>query len=76
MPWGHFNPQYPKALRTVPGKAFIYEAMEKPMILGDNPANHEMFKEDSRHFFVLMGDSGLLADKILKIKASVTHTEN
>ena len=35
---GHFNGDIGKASRTIPGKAYIYRAMEKPMILGDNPA--------------------------------------
>ena len=63
---GHFNGDIGKAARTIPGKAFIYEAMGKPMILGDNPANREYFKEDGRHLFVKMGDAGALKEGILK----------
>jgi glycosyltransferase involved in cell wall biosynthesis len=62
---GHFNAQIAKASRTIPGKAYIYEAMGKPMILGENPANHELFSEDGAHFFVGMGDAAKLKDKIL-----------
>lgn len=63
---GHFNARIGKALRTIPGKAYIYEAMGKPMILGDNPANRELFAEDNtRHFFVRMGDADSLKEKIL-----------
>lgn len=61
---GHFNAEIEKASRTIPGKAYIYEAMQKEMILGENPANHEIFAEDARHHFVPMGDSTALADKI------------
>lgn len=61
---GHFNAEIDKAKRTIPGKAYIYEAMGKPMILGDNPANRELFTEDQRHFFVEMGNAGSLADRI------------
>lgn len=61
---GHFNAGIEKARRTIPGKAYIYEAMEKPMILGDNPANRELFVEDRKHFFVEMGNADSLARKI------------
>lgn len=61
---GHFNAHIGKAKRTIPGKAYIYEAMNKPMILGDNLANRELFREDDRHFYVEMGNVQALADKI------------
>ncbi len=61
---GHFHPTIDKAKRTIPGKAYIYEAMEKKMILGDNPANRELFGEDERHFFVEMGNADALAEVI------------
>lgn len=61
---GHFNAKIGKAKRTIPGKAYIYEAMNKRMILGDNDANREIFKEDDRHLFVKMGDPKALADMI------------
>ena len=63
---GHFNPDIDKANRTIPGKAYIYEAMGKPMILGDTKANHELFKEDERHCFVPRGDARKLAECIVK----------
>jgi glycosyltransferase involved in cell wall biosynthesis len=63
---GHFNASIAKASRTIPGKAYIYNAMGKPMILGENPANHELFSEDNvSNFFVGMGDANKLKDKIL-----------
>jgi glycosyltransferase involved in cell wall biosynthesis len=61
---GHFNPNIGKADRTIPGKAYIYEAMGKPMILGDTRANREIFTEDSNHIFVERGNSRALADAI------------
>lgn len=64
---GHFNARIEKASRTIPGKAFIFEAMEKPMILGDNCANREVFHEDDRHFFVEMGNAEMLKEKILAV---------
>lgn len=66
---GHFCADIDKAKRTIPGKAYIYRAMEKPMILGDGPANHELFSEDQNQiYFVKMGDSQALAEKILEIQ--------
>ena len=54
---GHFNGSIAKADRTIPGKAYIYEAMKKKMILGNSSANRELFREDAMHGFVTMGDS-------------------
>ena len=61
---GHFSAEIDKAKRTIPGKAYIYRAMEKAMILGDTPANHELFEEDERTAFVALGDAKALAEKI------------
>lgn len=61
---GHFHPTIEKAKRTIPGKAYIYQAMKKPMILGDNPATRELFSEDSMTNFVKMGDANALAKQI------------
>ena len=66
---GHFNKDINKAKRTIPGKAYIYRAMEKPMILGDNSATRELYSEDMDGiYFVEMGNPQALAKKILKIK--------
>lgn len=62
---GHFNGDIGKAKRTIPGKAYIYEAMKKKMILGDNKANRELFQEDEYHMYVQMGNVNALTDKIL-----------
>jgi glycosyltransferase involved in cell wall biosynthesis len=62
---GHFNNTIDKAKRTIAGKTFIYQQMGKKIILGDNPANKELFPEDNRKFhYVIMGDSLALATKI------------
>ncbi len=61
---GHFCLYIDKASRTIPGKAFIYEAMRKPMILGDTRANRELFSQDSRHFFIPRGSEEALAECI------------
>lgn len=65
---GHFNKDIMKAKRTIPGKAYIYDAMEKKMILGDNKATRELYTEDDRRYFVEMGNGKLLADKIIEVK--------
>lgn len=65
---GHFNAEIGKAKRTIPGKAYIYEAVGKPMILGDNAATHELYLEDDKHYFVQMGNASALAEKIKEIK--------
>lgn len=65
---GHFNASIGKAKRTIPGKAYIYEAMGKSMILGENSANREVFAEDEHHCFVEMGSAEALAKMIIKRK--------
>lgn len=67
---GHFNASIAKAKRTIPGKAYIYQAMNKPMILGDNPANHELFSNDSKVTFVEMGNPHALANAIIQLSTN------
>lgn len=62
---GHFNASVAKASRTIPGKAYIYRAMNKPMILGDTPANHELFRADQNTIFTPLGDACAITDAIL-----------
>lgn len=66
---GHFNADIEKAGRTIPGKAYIYHAMKKSMILGENSANHELFN-DELSIYVPMGDSEALADVILSYQTA------
>ncbi|MDD4849645.1 MAG: glycosyltransferase [Gemmiger sp.] len=64
---GHFNADIAKASRTIAGKTYIYKAMGKPVVLGENPANHELYAPlDGENFFVKMGDAQALADCIIK----------
>lgn len=66
---GHFDGTIMKAKRTIPGKAYIYRAMGKPMILGDNAATHELYsEEDEGIYFTEMSSPRALADTILRIK--------
>jgi glycosyltransferase involved in cell wall biosynthesis len=65
---GHFNAAVEKAARVIPGKAYSYMAMDRPVIFGDNPANREFFSTAKNDVhFVKMGDSAGLADKILEL---------
>lgn len=73
---GHFDGTIMKAKRTIPGKAYIYRAMNKPMILGDNDAARELYsEEDEGIYFTEMGDPRKLAELILKIKEE-NHEED
>ena len=63
---GHFNPDIEKANRTIPGKAYIYEAMGKKMVLGDTEANHELFSQaDPNIVYTERGNARQLAQVIL-----------
>ncbi len=65
---GHFNGDIEKAKRTIPGKAYIYEAMGKPMILGDNVATRELYDESMKGiYFVEMSSAKALAEKIEEV---------
>ncbi len=65
---GHFNNRIAKAKRVIPGKAYIYEAMKKKIILGDNNANKERYPHEYDNVsFVKMGDSDKLAKLILHL---------
>ena len=63
---GHFNGEIDIARMTIPGKAYIYEMLEKKMILGDNAANHELFFEDTNHKFARMGSAKELSQLIME----------
>lgn len=74
---GHFNSEIDKASRTIPGKAYIYASMNKPMILGDNSANRELFEEDNiNYYYVKMGNSDKLKEKILYAMNKKDFKEN
>ena len=64
---GHFNANIDKAKRTIPGKAYIYNAMDKTMILGDNAANRERFNETSKCQFIQMGNAEKLKNEIITL---------
>ncbi len=74
---GHFSGEIRKARNTIPGKVYIYEAMGKPMILGDNEANRERYpREDAGEngsgvWFVEMGNPKALEDGIRRAAAEI-----
>lgn len=71
---GHFNGHIGKAKRTIAGKTYIYKAMGKPVILGECPANRELFYEDGKtNFYVEMGNAIALKEKILEVKEIIAH---
>ncbi len=73
---GHFNSRIDKARRTIAGKTYIYRAMGKPVVLGENPANRERYKEDGRTiFYTKMGDPSALRDTILRAWQALSGKE-
>ena len=68
---GHFDGTIDKAKRTIPGKAYIYNAMGKRMVLGDNKANRELFDVSDNVVWTDMGSAEALADVIRRCKCGL-----
>jgi len=64
---GHFS-HIGKAKRVIAGKTFQFIAMKKPVIVGDNPANRELFEDRENALLVEMASEYTLADAILELK--------
>lgn len=60
---GHFGLSE-KAKRVIPGKTFQILAMGKPVIVGDNDANHELLTHMQDAWFCKMNDPESLANAI------------
>lgn len=71
---GHFS-NIGKAKRTIATKTFDFIAMKKPVIVGDNPANRELFEDRKNALFVEHANSDALADAILELKDNVSLRE-
>jgi len=64
---GHFS-NIEKAKKVISGKTFHFIAMKKPVIIGDNPANRELFEDGKSAVFVEHGNPEALAFAILELK--------
>ena len=61
---GHFS-NIDKAKRVIPGKTFSYLAMRKPVIVGNNVANNEVFKHKENIYMCDLNDEHALANAII-----------
>lgn len=64
---GHFGNR-DKAKRVIASKTFQFLACKKPTIVGDNPANKELFRDEGLVRFVEMNNPEGLAETILEVK--------
>ena len=63
---GHFS-EKGKAKRVVAGKTFQFLSCNKPTIVGDNPANRELFIEKGLIHYVRINDEKALSEKIFEV---------
>lgn len=71
---GHFS-DIGKARRVIAGKTFQFIAMGKPVIVGDNPANRELFKDRRNALMCEMANADALAEAILELRNNVSLRE-
>jgi len=64
---GHFS-DIAKAKRVIAGKTYQFIAMKKPVIVGDCPANRELFITKENAIMVNMADAESLANGILQLR--------
>jgi len=64
---GHFS-NVDKGKRVISEKTFEFIAMKKPVIVGDNPANRELFENRKNALLVEHANSDALANAILELK--------
>ena len=64
---GHFGDSL-KSKRVIAGKTYQMMAMKKPLILGKNDANKELFLNNNSAIMVDHSNESELADAILKLK--------
>lgn len=71
---GHFS-NIDKAKRVISGKTYQFIAMKKPVIIGDNPANRELFEHRKNAMLIEMANANALADAILELKENKDMSE-
>jgi len=64
---GHFS-AIGKAQRVIAGKTYQFLAMAKPTIVGDNPANRELFTHKKNVYMCRMADEEALVAAIMALK--------
>lgn len=64
---GHFS-NIDKGKMVIAEKTFEFIAMKKPVIVGDNPANRELFENRKNALLVEHANPDALADAILELK--------
>lgn len=64
---GHFS-DVDKAKRVIAGKTFESIAMKKPVVVGDNRANRELFQDGRNAVLCEMANPTALADAILELR--------
>lgn len=64
---GHFS-DIDKAKRVIAGKTVLYLSMKKPVIIGDNFANHEIFTHRENVYICKMADEYALAEAVLELR--------
>ncbi|AKB46556.1 Glycosyltransferase [Methanosarcina sp. Kolksee] len=64
---GHFS-DIDKSKKVIAGKTFQFIAMKKPVIVGDNPANRELFENRQNALLVEHANSDALVNAILDLK--------
>lgn len=68
---GHFS-NIDKSKRVIAGKTFQFISMKKPVIVGDNPANRELFENRKNALLVEHTNSDALAEAILELKENAS----
>ena len=71
---GHFS-DVEKAARVIACKTYQFIAMKKPVIVGDCPANRELFSHGENAYFVAMADPDSLAEAIVQLRDDVQLRE-
>ncbi|MHA1439880.1 MAG: glycosyltransferase family 4 protein [Promethearchaeota archaeon] len=72
---GHFS-NIDKAKRVISGKTYQFIAMQKPVIIGDNPATRELFGNRENALMCKMGNEKSLTKAIIELKVDQSLREH